>query len=170
MIAAISMRPGAAQEKTATISGLKLAYTFHFLGLIRWENEGSTLEFCAYSSSTLGDRMANALRGRKIRNMQITTRQIARGDPSVAGCKVVFVPDSAAPDVPALLRRLKGSQTVTISDVPDFVSAGGTIGFVVVGEQLRFDINQRTAAQNKLQVSARLLELARNVISTNRHP
>jgi hypothetical protein len=159
------MRPGVSQEGTASLNGLKVAYTFHFLELIRWDEEGRTLEFCAYSSSPPGDEMLRAFRGRKIRNMQITTRRIARDDPSIASCKVVFIPDSAAPEVPALLRRLKDSQAVTISGVPDFVSAGGIIGLVVVGEQLRFDVNMRAAAQGRLKVSARLLELARNVVS-----
>jgi hypothetical protein len=158
------MRSGVAQETTASLDQLKVAYTLNFLELVRWEEEGATFEFCVYSSSAVGDLMMTAVRGRKIRSMQITARMVARGDSRVGNCSALFIPAGTAPDVPDLLKRLKGSATLTISDIRGFASAGGIIGFVLVGNRLRFDINERAAAQSKLKVSARLLELANNVI------
>lgn len=163
LVAAAWVRRASAQPSTASIDDLKVAYTLHFLELIRWEEEGANLDFCAYSSSTVGNEMVSALRGRRIRNMQIATRRIGPNDPDIGRCKVIYIPDGAAPQVPQLLNRLRNSQTVTISSIPDFVSAGGIIGFVVVDEQLRFDINKGVAAQNKVKISARLLELAHKV-------
>lgn len=154
----------ASSAPAASLDQLKVAYALHFFELIEWEQEGSSLDFCAYSTSAVGDNMVSTFRGRKIRNMQITTRRIERDDPNIARCKVIFIPDSSAGDVPVLLKRLKSAQAVTISSIPDFVDAGGLIGFVVAGDRLRFDINKEVAERNKLKVSARLLELARKVV------
>jgi hypothetical protein len=165
LVSARWMRDVAAEQTAASLNELKVAYTFHFLELIQWENEGPNLDFCAYSDSAAGDSMVKAFSGRKIRNMKITTRRIAPDQPGIASCKAIFIPENAAPDVPDLLKRLKNTPTVTISGVPDFVSAGGIIGLVRVGDQLRFEVNMRAARQSNLKISARLLELARRVVS-----
>ena len=52
---------------------------------------------------------------------------------------------------------------LTISDEPDFVSRGGIIGLVTEGRRIRFDINLGTAREAQLQISSRLLQLARRV-------
>jgi hypothetical protein len=54
--------------------------------------------------------------------------------------------------------------TLTICSIQRFVKAGGIIGFVVLGERLRFEINEGAAEKSKLKISARLLELAYRVI------
>jgi hypothetical protein len=161
---AVGIGSAFAQETTASTDQLKLAYIPHFFELIEWKAEGSSLEFCAYSSSALGDQMMNSFRNRKVRNMQITTRRSGRDDPQIASCKALFIPDGAAGEVTAVLKRLQHAQTVTISSIPGFVERGGIIGFVVVGDRLRFDVNEAVAAGNGLKVSARLLEFAHRVV------
>jgi hypothetical protein len=164
LLAATWTRRGSAQLSSASVDELKVAYTFHFLELIEWKAEGPSLEFCAYTSSAVGDEMMNTFRNRKIRKMQITTRRSGRDDPHVDRCKAMFIPESSADEVSALLRRLQNAQTVTVSSLPDFVDAGGIIGFVIVGDRLRFDINEAAAAKHGLKISARLLELAHRVV------
>ena len=53
---------------------------------------------------------------------------------------------------------------LSIGESEGFAAAGGVVGFVREGTQLRFDINRDAAARAQLRLSAELLKVARGVI------
>ncbi len=149
----------------ASLSALKAAYALHFVNLVRWEQPHSKLRFCVFGESESGDRMLGTLHNRVVHGQTIRTRPMRRDSVRERRCDVVFIPNSYAIHAPALLTYYRNSATLTISDIPGFVADGGVIGFVVVGDRLRFDINQGAADRKRLSVSAKLLELAREVVN-----
>jgi hypothetical protein len=160
----VTATTNARAESVAALSALKAAYVVHFLNLIRWESRGPSLEFCLVGKSDAGDRMRTMLRDKRVHGQSVRVRAIARNDERGQRCDALYIPESAAAYASAVLKRYESTATVTISDVADFTSDGGIIGFVVVEDRLRFDINERVAARKQLKVSAKLLELARRVI------
>lgn len=161
----LASSPSAARaEGVASLSALKSAYTLHFLNLIRWERPERWLAFCVVGASETGDRMLSALQDKTVHGQSIRARRIAREPSELEQCDALYIPESYAASAPGLLRRYENSATVTISDIPQFVNSGGVIGFVIVDERLRFDINERAAVKKRLKISAKLLELAREII------
>jgi len=152
-------------EGVAALDALEAAYTFHFLNLIRWERPSPFLSFCVLGDSEAGERMQTALRDKTVHGQRIQTRRIGNDDGQTAPCDAVYIPAAArGAAVPALLKHYEGSPTLTISDVPEFAQEGGVIGFVVIEDRLRFDINERIASRKGLKISAKLLELARRIV------
>lgn len=151
-------------ETVATLSSLKAAYTFHFLNLVRWERSASSsLEVCVLGESDTGDQMYGSLQDRTVHGQTIHVRRIPSDAPRAERCDAIYIPDTDQERVTALLALYDQSATLTISDIPRFTGLGGVIGFVVVDGRLRFDINERVAVRKKLRISAKLLELAREV-------
>lgn len=151
-------------ESVASLSALKAAYTLHFLNLIRWERQEKWLDFCVLGASEPGDRMLATLRDKTVHGQSVRTRRVTHVPSTPEPCDAIYIPQSYASYAPALLRQYENSATVTISDSAGFVDAGGVIGFVIVDDRLRFDVNERAAAKKRLKISAKLLELARNVV------
>lgn len=150
-------------ENVASLSALKAAYVLHFLNLIRWDRPEPWLSFCVLGASETGDRMLGLLHDKTVHGQRIRATRVPHG-PDRAHCDALYIPESYAAHAPAVLKQYEHGQTATISDSPSFVNAGGVIGFVVVDDRLRFDVNERAAAKKRLKISAKLLELARNIV------
>jgi len=149
----------------AALDALEAAYTFHFLNLVRWERPSPVLNFCVLGDSDAGERMQSALRDKTVHGQRIQTRRIGNDAAADEPCDAVYIPATLRDEpVPALLKRYEGRATLTIGDAPEFIQGGGVIGFVVVEDRLRFDINERMAARKGLKISAKLLELARRIV------
>ncbi|HJV23261.1 MAG TPA: YfiR family protein [Holophagaceae bacterium] len=143
-------------------AALKAAYVYHFLNLTRWPDAGSTLVFGIYGDSEVG-RQLQATLPRRVGTRDVVFQRIPPEEAHPKACHAVFVPGAYQRDIPEILGRFGAHPTVSISDAPDFARNGGMIGFVVVGDKLRFDVNQRASASRGLQFSAKLLELARAI-------
>jgi hypothetical protein len=147
----------------AALSALKAAYTFHFLNLVQWEGERARRTLCVIGDSEAGDQMLDTLENKTVHGLTIHVRRLSSDSATRPRCDALYIPGSSAASAATLLKRFRDS-TLMISDIPHFVEDGGVIGFVVVGDRLRFDVNQRAAKNRRLKISAKLLELAREVV------
>lgn len=156
------LMPGQSGGDPISDSSLKVAYVYHFLNLTRWPDQGATLVFGIYGESEVG-RQLQATLPKKVGTRDIVFQRISTEDPHPKACHAVFIPAAYHREMPEILGRFGSHPTVSISDAPEFAHQGGAIGFVVVGDKLRFDVNQRASAAKGLQFSAKLLELARAI-------
>ena len=62
-----------------------------------------------------------------------------------------------------LSERIGRKAVVTVSDLPDFIKAGGHIQLVTTGSRLSFAINHTAMKEQGLQANASLLSLAATV-------
>ena len=60
-----------------------------------------------------------------------------------------------------ILTFLNQSPVLSVSDSPDFARFGGMIGFVLEQGRIVFDINRKSMGKASLEVSSKLLKLAR---------
>jgi hypothetical protein len=66
------------------------------------------------------------------------------------------------------LAALATEPTLTVGDTESFVDAGGMIGFVILDETVRFEINLPAVRIGRLQLSSRLLSLATRLLPERR--
>jgi hypothetical protein len=161
----LATSPQAARaDGVASLSALKAAYTLHFVNLVEWKQAGAQLHFCVLGESEAGDRMLSTLNDKTVHGQRIRARRLPGDGSDRERCDALYIPESHAAHAPELLKQSETTSTLTISDVPSFVENGGVIGFVIVGNRLRFDVNARAASKKRLKISAKLLELAREVV------
>jgi hypothetical protein len=63
----------------------------------------------------------------------------------------------------SMLAAIRDLPVLTVGEAEGFLSGGGAIEFVREGNRVRFDINVETARRAGLNISARLLQVARHV-------
>jgi hypothetical protein len=88
----------------------------------------------------------------------MVVRHLAEPDP---GCQLLFIGSADPTVVGAALDATKGQAVVTVTDTN--AARRGVISFVVVGNRVRFDIDDSLAAQGGISISSKLLGLARTV-------
>jgi len=148
------------------VDRLKLSYTLHFISMIQWEKtDGPRREItvCSFPETRFGRQMLTVFEEKAIAGQPVRTRGLALNNPQLASCDLLFIPESLAAFAPSLLERTSSAPMLTISDINGFVGKGGIIGFVIEGDRLRFDIDAQLASRQGIRISAKLLELARQV-------
>ncbi|MCK5509114.1 MAG: YfiR family protein [Desulfobacterales bacterium] len=78
---------------------------------------------------------AETIRGRRI------VVSYSKNVRSVKKCHVLFVTKSEKSRIKHTISKFKGSPVLTVSDVDDFVKAGGMIGMIRLNNKIRFHIN-----------------------------
>lgn len=78
-------------------------------------------------------------------------------------CHILFISAGMEDRLAEILDHLKGTSTLTVSDIDGFAKRGGMINFITVENKIQFEINVETAEKASLQISSHLLKLARIV-------
>ncbi len=81
-------------------------------------------------------------------------------------CQIIFVSKSEQENLGAILESLAGANVLTVGESEGFAKRGGVIGFVIEGDQVRFEINTGAARQAGLKLDLRLLKLAVRVFNS----
>ena len=99
------------------------------------------------------------IRGRALKFCRLATIQ----DAIQTNCHLLFIAASEKGRLPEILNTLKTTPILTVGDTPGFGEKGVMINLDVVGERLRFEINETTAEQAGLRISSQLLGVASTV-------
>jgi hypothetical protein len=154
----------AAAEEPAREYRIKAAFIYNFAKFTRWPASSfadgeAPLAFCIYGDDPFGGAL-DMVAGKTIRGRKVAVRRIAEiaaGD----GCHLLFISDSEAERLTAILAALDDRPVLTVADMPNFARAGGIINLKTTREnKLRFEINTGTARRAGLKISSKLLNLA----------
>jgi hypothetical protein len=168
LLLAIACPPLATAQGTPTKEyQIKAVFLFNFIQFTAWPddafpNAASPIRIGILGQAPFGDALHAAVQGEKIGQRAVTIEQLASLE-DAAGCHVVFVGQSEANRVPAIISALAGRPVLTVGDVPDFARRGGMINFYLDGPKVRFEINRAATLQSRLRLSSQLLGLARLV-------
>jgi hypothetical protein len=157
--------PAADQTNQLTESQIKAGFLFNLTKFVEWPDTvfadaRDPIVFGILGADPLGNALNRAVSGQAVRGRTISVRRYNFGD-DLRRCHVLFVSTSEQARVRQILASLPGASVLTVSDADQFADAGGVIQFVVQENRVRFVVNRDAAAQARLQISAKLLTLAR---------
>ena len=148
---------------------VKAAFLYKFASYVEWpadvfERPDSPFVIGVTGADALADELAQILVGRSIGGRPVAVRKLRRGDP-VSGLHILFVGRSNRGLPSDVLASAKGRPVLTVTESEDAFALGSVINFVIVDDKVRFDVALREAEQANLKVSARLLSVARKVVT-----
>jgi hypothetical protein len=139
---------------------LKAAYLYNFGKFVEWpappEKE---FPICILGQNPFGSALDGIVRGETIGGQPLVTRPIERGQ-TVNGCRVLFIGASEENRLSMILDSIAAAPVLTVSDIPNFVTRGGMIGFVMADNKIRFEVNLSAAQSAGLMFSSQLLKVA----------
>lgn len=143
---------------------VKAAFLLNFTKFIEWppdESAGpdSSFEICILGDDPFGTALDQMVEGETLRGRRMTVQRVRRPPPP--SCRVLFI-GKMEKDLASLMTDLAPG-VLTVGDGPGFLRDGGMIAFLLDNNRVRFDINQSVAARAGLNISSKLLKVARSV-------
>jgi hypothetical protein len=159
--------PVAAQKAGATESQVKAAYLYNFGKFVRWQTDriGSpqTLTICVLGKDPFGAVLDATVEGESIDGKKITVKRLSTIQ-DLTSCSILFIATSEESRLGPVLSAAQHQGLLTVSDIPHFAEHGGIIGFVMLQDKIRFEVNRSAAEQSHLTLSSELLKVASRVI------
>lgn len=141
---------------------LKAAFLYNFALFTEWPAEtGPTLKLCVYGKDPFGPTI-DSLQGKAVAHRQLEIERRPAGD-ALAGCQLVFIPQTAAADLSATVRKLRGIPVLTVAESPGATRQGVVLNMAVARDKVTFAANLAAARQAGLTLSSKLLQLATEV-------
>ncbi len=148
---------------------VKAAFLYKFGSYIEWPSRSfagtdSPVTIGVMGADTLAGELAQIVAGRNVNGRPVVVRRLRPGDP-IAGLHVLFIGGSDRGRLAEILAAAKGRPLLTVTESEEGLELGSVINFVVVEDKVRFDVAPPPAESGGLKISARLLGVARKVVS-----
>jgi len=159
-----------AQTSATAEYELKTAFLFHFAQFVEWpeaafKDASSPLIYCTIGDDPFHGALDASLNGKTIGARAFRVLHFKRLQ-QIQGCQVLFIGAEEKKLLPSILAGVKENFVLTVGESEHFAQDGGTIGFCLEGNKIRFEINLEAAEKAKLKISSKLLALAKTVIGS----
>jgi hypothetical protein len=140
---------------------LKAAIVYNLLSFVDWPkddalSQGPDMVLCVDAASALLAPLRQ-LEGKPVRQQRLVVKEVRPGA-LAAGCRALYIDDLRLAD---LQRGFRGQPLLTVCD--EGVPVEAAIRLVWVDNRIAFDLDLPVARQSRLQISTRLMRLARKV-------
>lgn len=146
---------------------LKAAFLFNFAKFVQWPANSfatpqSEFGICVLGDDPFGRSIDDVLHGKTIGEHPVMISR-CKDVGEMTHCQIVFVSASEKKRLPEILAALRGTSTLAVGETDGFAASGGVIQFTLEEQRVRFIINVEAAERAKLQISSKLLALAKLV-------
>jgi hypothetical protein len=140
---------------------VEAAYLYNFVKFVEWPagTLRGAIMICTAGTTPVAAALEQIVRDEVIDGHRLAVRPI---EAPQAACDVLFVPHDV--DAAEYLRAARTAPVLTVGESPDFIAQGGIINLVRDAGMIRFEIDQEAARRARLQISSRLLRLARTPV------
>jgi hypothetical protein len=154
---------GVSIAQDVTEPALKAAFIYNFARFTTWPTDlpaTDSFVICVLGDAAVSDALARAVAGRQLMERPIAVTPVAAAAPK-RGCRILYVSGVPVREAASVVGDLRDEPVLTISNIEGFASAGGMTQFFFEHGQLRFRIHNESARRAGLQISSRLLIMAR---------
>ena len=161
--AAADITPGAGEYQ------VKAAFLYNFTKFTDWpprvfSSSNAPIFIGIVGEDPFGKTIDDVVSGEVVAGHPLVVKRL-RAEDDLRSCHVLFISRSEKERLPEVLRQLKGTPVLSVSEISGFAEQGGMVNFQLANKTVKMEINQAAAEHAGLQISAKLLKLARLVNS-----
>jgi hypothetical protein len=153
----------AGQETTPEYT-LKAAFIYSFARFTNWaERPDKLLHLCVLGRDPFGSAL-DTIDNKEVGQQRIAVKRLRDVNEAIRTCQIVFISDSEMENFllqPAPVRLASG--VITVADREGASRQGVIVELTTADQRVGFEFNQESARQAKIEVSSKLLRLARKV-------
>lgn len=131
---------------------IKAAFLLNFARFVEWPPGDGKITICVLGDDPFGPLLDRTVQGESVRGRRLEVQRIRSLENHA--CQVVYTRNNLAE---------AGTGVLTVGEGNRFLEQGGMIAFLLEDRRVRFDINLQAAAAAQIQISSRLLKVARTV-------
>jgi hypothetical protein len=143
---------------------LKAAFIYNFARFTAWpDRPDKLLHLCVLGRDPFGSAL-DTINNKEVGQLRIVVKRLRNADDAMRTCQIVFITDSEVESfemLPESLRRAAG--VLTIADREGTARQGVIIEMTTDDRKIAFEFNQDSARRARVEISSKLLRLARKV-------
>ena len=160
---------------------VKAAFIYNFLKFVNWPEEKGPDSSETITIGIIGkDSFKNtfeAVKKKPVKNKKIIIKRFgeyhrliggkAKSDANIEAlrqCHLLFVCSSEKQNYKKIIESVRDHSVLTVSEIDGFVEAGGIINLILEQKKLVFEVNLVAGKRAKLEISSKLLRIAKRVI------
>lgn len=160
----LHLSPGAEAQQQANAAQIKATFLYHFSSFVEWPpgsfaEPGSPLIIGILGADPFGNFLDELVEGEKAGGHPIVIQRFSEIK-EVKKCHILFI-NSAQPA--EALKALVHRSILSVGDSEQFIRSGGIIRFFLDNGKIRLEISKSAARQAKLNISSKLLRVAKTV-------
>ena len=145
---------------------VKAAFFYHFARFIEWPSEkfpsaDDPFRVCLVGENPFQGVLRKTLSGKTVHGRAFRLTQSLSDDDELSQCHVVFIGQVSTDRSKRITQALHGKGVLTIGERADFIQQGGIVRLFLEESKVRFGINPQAAQEAQLDVSSKLLRLAK---------
>jgi hypothetical protein len=152
--------------QSATAAALTSAFLYNFAKFTEWPPDsltpGQRLTLCVIGDNAVADALGLTIKGHAIEGHELTV-EVLKADASARPCHLLYASGLDEKRSLQLIENLKAAPVLSASDADKFAELGGVAQLILESGRMRFVINISAAQRARLQLSSKLLSLARIV-------
>ncbi len=159
---------------------IKAGFIYNFAKFVEWPSAAfsqpdSPIVIGVLGADPFGNFLDRIVEDKKIGARGFVVRRYKWGKElkDLKDCKILFISASEKTHIDEILLSVKGLPILTVGETPGFAERGGVIRFTLEDNRVRFEVNVDAAHQADLNISSRLLTLAKIIpqtAATGRNP
>jgi len=162
-------RPALAGVTVAREYQVKAIFLFNFVQFVTWPaaafpDRRTPIIIGILGDDPFGPFLEDAVRGEVIDGRPLTIKRF-QGVEEVIDSHILFISKSETGRLSQILAAVRGHNILTVGETEAFAHQGGVINFITVGNKVRYEINVEAAERAHLDISSKLLRLAKIVDS-----
>jgi len=140
---------------------VKAAFLYNIAKFVEWPADAAAgpISIGVIGRDPFGARLEEAVRGKRVNGRGLVVLHLG-SDATARRCHIVFIGPSERNRIAEILLSIRRRPVLTVGDSPGFCAQGGMIGFKVVSDRIRFDIDLDAAERAQLKISSKLLTVA----------
>lgn len=149
---------------TADEYPLKAAFLYKFASFVVWPESTGPGPICigVVGEDPFGSALDDVVKGKSINGRSFEIRRFHTIE-EADRCQVLFIGGSEKKRLRAVLDHIQGVAVLTVGDMPGFCENSGMIRLGLQDNRIHIEINPDAAEKAGLQLSSKLLSLARIV-------
>lgn len=160
-----SIPPAGAQGKPPLEYQVKAAFLFNFTRFIHWPESAYTSPDAPFvigivGTDPFGTYLDELVNSEKAEGHPIIIRRYPGGG-DMSGCQLIFIGLDTPGKLKAILSLTAHPGMLTVGDAASFISSGGMVRFFKEDNRIKIEIKLAAAKAAQLEVSAKLLQVAK---------
>ncbi len=161
----------ASGEPAVTEYEVKAAYVFNFAKFVEWPSsafpaKNSPITIGVIGNDEFGTLLENIVKGKTIRERPIAVR-LLKWPADLQSIHMVFVSASEQKLLKQINEKMLDRPVLTVTETEEGLQAKGIMNLIVEGGKVQFEIDIAGAERAHLQISSKLLRLAREYTGKN---
>lgn len=153
---------GFQQQQYDTNAKVKAVYLYNFTRYFEWPEsmkDGNFVIQVVGSNNNLNQELSKLAATKQVGNQKIEIRSTANVDYSAKSHILFLLPEVSA-NFNEISSKMKGKNTLIITEKAGLAKAGASINFVVVDNKVKFEYNKSTTAKSGLKSNDEIKNLA----------